>query len=692
MWATRLRRTFESREANGAAGTRARVSLIHRTDYSRNPSAKTAGFRAAADDILNRWLVFLAAWVPTLTTVLVLKHVLLLEGGYWSTALVSGLSADNRAPAEAFTLLQKLTFYRWDLAVWAVLIPLMFAALSRIVTVRPLLIGIIGANVALVAWLWIQRIAWLFTGRFLTWALIRDGATWAARHHHDLALYAPPSVAAKAAAAAVLGVVFPLVALYFKSKWGSSNAWRILSRGTLGFVLAVLLPAFGPWLSRTVFQSNTFSIIARFTSSTTDSLRLAHASGLEIETEFHKLADSPELRSYASPYHGKARGFDVIIWVCETLPARAVAARGGITHFPNFGRLAKSSLVSDLHYSPSGYSSSAGFSLLTSMYPPNSLEWIFRAGGKGRVRQIEGLLSELQRMNYETEVFFPGDASFDSDLELVRVAGAKRIFVSDLHQQTYNKTSWQRRLRLDEIAFAELKREVANRTGNGERYAAVFFPEIGHAPWENVTGLPGSPARLQLGDALVGLQDRWFGELIDLLIRQHRLNKTVIVATGDHGIRTLKEDPDLPRAMLDDYTFHVPLLLYAPGVFSTEAAPRPEAPVRGVTSHVDIAPSLLDLLGAAQQPSSFQGLPFWDPGIAQRKVFFLGASTVGANGYHFLDHFYSVQALTGLVFGNTSMHFTGAQLLSESSARSVTAVVDALTGLQGDWTERAAKR
>ena len=671
-----------------AADAGTRNIRFRKADHAREPAARADHFRNVADNIARGWLFFLAALAPTLGIMLVLKHVLLLEGGYWATVVSLGVPADSRVPAAAFTFLQKLTFFRWDLAIWAILVPLAFAALSRILSFRVLIVGILVANVALVSWLWVQRIAWLFTGRFLTWPFIQDGVIWAARHHHDLALYTPPSVARKVAASVILALILPLVVLYFEPGRRLSRAWTMLSRAGLIFFLAVLAVSFAPWLPKTAFQNSTTGIIVRYNSSTTDktSLKFANASNLELEDEYHKLADSPPLKRYVSPYHGKARDFDLIVWVCETLPVKAIAARGGLAGFPNLGRLAKSSLILDQHYTPSPYSSTAGFALLTAMYPPNSLEWVFRANGKGQVQQIRGLLSELQRMHYETEAFMPGDASFDSDLQLVRVAGAKKTFISDVHQQAYEKTPWERRLQLDEIAFAELKRSVTDWTLNGDRYAAMFFPEIGHAPWQNVTGLPGNPTRLQLGDALAGLQDQWFGELIDLLARSHRLEKTVILVTGDHGIRTLNEDPDLPRAMLDDYTFHVPLLLYAPGAFE------PNTTVQGVTSHIDTAPSLLDLLGDEEQPEFFQGLPFWDPGIARRKVFFLGAATVGSTGLHVPGRYYAVQTLTGLVFGNNSMHFAGPQLLGPQEARKVVSDVDALAGLQGAWIERASRQ
>jgi membrane-anchored protein YejM (alkaline phosphatase superfamily) len=106
------------------------------------------------------------------------------------------------------------------------------------------------------------------------------------------------------------------------------------------------------------------------------------------------------------------------------------------------------------------------------------------------------------------------------------------------------------------------------------------------------------------------------------------------------------------HGVLDDYTFHVPLLLYAPGVFSGEH-------VHTLTSHIDIAPSLLDLLGSSNRPQYFEGLPFWDASKANRRVFFLGSSVVGCDGLYENRRFYSQETMTGAVFStaNPSLDF-----------------------------------
>jgi hypothetical protein len=289
-------------------------------------------------------------------------------------------------------------------------------------------------------------------------------------------------------------------------------------------------------------------------------------------------------------------------------------------------------------------------------------------------------------MGYQTGIFVPGDASFNQDINFFGAAGASKVFVSDRHPLPYEKTSFERRQQLDQSAYAELQRNLEDWLVSEKRYAAVFFPEIGHGPWPDVAELGPSASRIQLREALLEIEDQWIGQLLDLLQRHGRLDKTVIVVTGDHGVRTRIEDPALPRARLDDYTFHVPLLLYAPGAFSSEVT------IEGVTSHIDIAPSLLDLLGSDEEEPFFQGLPFWDPAVAQRKTFFFGSGSVGSDGFHSAGHYYSHLLLGNTIYAAPKMSFDDSTVLTDVHEQlAVSQTLQDQHNLQIVWVGRAVK-
>jgi arylsulfatase A-like enzyme len=85
--------------------------------------------------------------------------------------------------------------------------------------------------------------------------------------------------------------------------------------------------------------------------------------------------------------------------------------------------------------------------------------------------------------------------------------------------------------------------------------------------------------------------DDQIGRLLDALGLRHRLSNTVIVVAGDHG-ESLGEHGEKEHGIfLYESTLRVPLVICAPGM----AARR----VTGVTSLVDIFPTVLRLLGVA---------------------------------------------------------------------------------------------
>jgi arylsulfatase A-like enzyme len=85
--------------------------------------------------------------------------------------------------------------------------------------------------------------------------------------------------------------------------------------------------------------------------------------------------------------------------------------------------------------------------------------------------------------------------------------------------------------------------------------------------------------------------DDQIGRLLDALGRRDRLSNTVIVVAGDHG-ESLGEHGEREHGIfLYESTLHVPLVICAPGVAATRVA--------GVTSLVDLFPTVLRLLGVA---------------------------------------------------------------------------------------------
>jgi arylsulfatase A-like enzyme len=146
------------------------------------------------------------------------------------------------------------------------------------------------------------------------------------------------------------------------------------------------------------------------------------------------------------------------------------------------------------------------------------------------------------------------------------------------------------------------------------------------------------------------LQDEWLVELTDLIAGAGRLERTVIAVTADHGLRTRVEYPELPVGRISDVMFRVPLMIYAP---QTLRAP---VVVQAPTSHVDVAPTLLALLGEPAAAARMQGVPLWQRTPADR-LYMLASAYGGADGFLDGGRFYMRQAMSGAVYANDRFVF-----------------------------------
>jgi tetratricopeptide (TPR) repeat protein len=99
-------------------------------------------------------------------------------------------------------------------------------------------------------------------------------------------------------------------------------------------------------------------------------------------------------------------------------------------------------------------------------------------------------------------------------------------------------------------------------------------------------------------DGEIAYVDQWLGKLLAKLHELRVADRTLVIVTGDHG-EGLGEHGETTHSMfLYDTTLHVPLLIGLPEG-RTKRIP-------GIVRHIDLAPTVLDLLGF-ESPTSMQG-------------------------------------------------------------------------------------
>ena len=117
-------------------------------------------------------------------------------------------------------------------------------------------------------------------------------------------------------------------------------------------------------------------------------------------------------------------------------------------------------------------------------------------------------------------------------------------------------------------------------------------------------------------DGEIAYMDAAIGKLLDPILRTRLQENTIIIVTADHGEGLGEHQEDTHAMFLYDTTQRVPLSIYVPGVKGER--------VSSVVQHVDLFPTVLDLLGI-HTPSKIDGsslLPMLNGGIpAGRTVY-----------------------------------------------------------------------
>jgi hypothetical protein len=178
---------------------------------------------------------------------------------------------------------------------------------------------------------------------------------------------------------------------------------------------------------------------------------------------------------------------------------------------------------------------------------------------------------------------------------------------------------------------------------------------------------------------MIRLQDEWLGEILSLLQRNGRLEHTIIMVAGDHGVRSSLEDPTFQTNLLDARSFQVPFYLYAPQSF------RERINLDCVTSHIDVAPSILDRLGLDKGRGLEQGTVLWDPRIKNRVTFLWGSNCLGVDGFYRKGEFFSQNVLSGDVMRGARLQYADFQAIVDTGEISASSRIGKMRALAEQW-------
>ena len=611
----------------------------------------------------NRWPeLCVLPWIVPAVTSLYLKYILMTGTSYGTSGF--DIAAQTLDSNEEFGFWQRLSFFQVDIIV-ALIVPVVLLILGRFVSHRlsMLLAMVLSAGVTLA--LYAQLRAFAEVGQFLSFQMLVTAIRWGL---HEPRAYVPylgfaGLLVLLGAGAFVAGLFWLLsdrdAGIVRQTRQGSAT----LKAVCLFCVLPILLVCCLPRLPSTPYHSSALlkALRAYWQEEDVQTREFAGLSTPALLSQYREFTHAPTPKRDPG-YWGKERGDNVLFFVLETMPARFLPPDGEMDDLPNFNRLREKSLVAVRHYTTFPRTHEAVFSLLSSWYPSDVMRPFEEQHPDMKVPTI---MRTLSAQGYYTAVYSPMRRWGSLDEEMFQELGIQHQFYPPdafLPPATRPnlRAKWERTRVSRDLATQEFMRQDLERClAQGQNFSAVFLPQISHLPYPNMAQSGDLRMRARV---VLRFEDDRLGELLQMLEQHHQLDKTVIVLVGDHGIRTADEDSSLRSGMIDEYSFHVPLFIYCP-----KASDHPLR-IPWVTSHIDVAPTVLDLLGIEQGREFEQGAPIWNADIAKRQTYFFARPLFGADGYYSDGRFYMRNLMSDSVYASSNQNFQTSDIALKSSA------------------------
>ena len=344
--------------------------------------------------------------------------------------------------------------------------------------------------------------------------------------------------------------------------------------------------------------------------------------GLFAATACRSTPEAPDDRRSAAPVAGQEGASDgapsgpladsVVLVTIDTLRADALGVHGGPAHTPVLDRLARTGWDFLRCFSASMLTNPSHASIMTSLYARDHGVYDNESGLRPEARTLAAAL-QRHRMRTVAVIGFP---HLNPAISNLGQGFDKVVLASSVERRALSTTA---------VALAALDESAPS----DPFFLWVHYTDP-HAPYEPPDGakLPAVEGRTPMASArraAPGFQRHhpWFrqvfarektvealaaryyaeveaadmglGALLAGLESRGRLGRTAVVATADHGENLGEHQLYFHHGGLYRETVHVPLLIYAPGLEPLQ--------IRGLVETVDIAPTILALVGA----------PFWEP-------------------------------------------------------------------------------
>jgi phosphoglycerol transferase MdoB-like AlkP superfamily enzyme len=310
--------------------------------------------------------------------------------------------------------------------------------------------------------------------------------------------------------------------------------------------------------------------------------RMDRQTVIQIVAETAGLDGKVDLQSATPTLHDQTatrrlgQPLNLVIVLEESLGAEFVGRLGGKGLTPNLDALADEGIWFEQLYA-TGTRSARGIEAIISGFPPTpKLSVVKLAETQKNFFTIAALLAQ---QNYQTSFIYGGSAHFDNMRRFFMNNGFQTV----IDQQDYAKPRFTAIWGVsDEDLF--LKAHEYFESQGDRPFFSLVFSSSNHKPFEIPAGRvetrtgPDGP-----GDTAVAYADYAIGEFLSMARSSSYWDNTVFLVIADHNSRVKGAD----RIPVEH--FHIPGVILGAGI-----EPRT---VPGITSQIDLLPTLLSLMG-----------------------------------------------------------------------------------------------
>ena len=261
----------------------------------------------------------------------------------------------------------------------------------------------------------------------------------------------------------------------------------------------------------------------------------------------------------------------VVIVSLETAPRKYYPIVNNPS-LPTFHRMSQQAIVSDQHYSTSPFTLWSIYSILSGNYFPGATMREFRTYHRAPPDGLPSVLKQHGYLSTYIATFLIDWLPQQRHSRLLRSLGfdsladpqGENLFTIGSGRNSY-ETFVSRERRTFEIAF----KRILSAEQKGKKAFITIETILGHYPWKAKPEDKHRPSSEKVY-LLAASFDEIFGQFLASLEKHNLTEETIIVVTGDHGLRFGMELESLGEERFGHVQYGVPFLLYAPGLLETQ--------------------------------------------------------------------------------------------------------------------------